>query len=75
MWLITALHVAAAAESAETMRCCASVTDISGHAIAGALVQAYQYPIQGRGVDPELVTNVTTGVDGKFEVTLRPYSP
>ncbi len=75
MWLITALHVAAAADSAETMRYGASVTDISGHVIAGALVQAYQYPTQGRGVDPELVTNVTTGVDAKFEVTLRPYSP
>jgi hypothetical protein len=75
MWLIASPHMAVAADNAETMRYCASVTDISGHAIAGALVQAYQYPTQGRGVDPELVTNVTSGVDGKFEVTLRPYSP
>ena len=75
IWLIASPHVAVAADNAETMRYCASVTDISGHAIAGALVQAYQYPTQGRGVDPELVTNATSGVDGKFEVTLRPYSP
>ena len=75
MWLIAAPHVAVAADSAGTIRYCASVTDISGHAIVGAVVQAYQYPTQGRSVDPELITNVTTGADGKFEVTLGPYSP
>jgi protocatechuate 3,4-dioxygenase beta subunit len=75
MWLIAAPHVAVAADSAETNRYCASVTDIGGHAIVGAMVQAYRYPAQGRGVDPELVTNVTTGVDGKYAMTLRPYSP
>ncbi|MCX6926450.1 MAG: carboxypeptidase-like regulatory domain-containing protein [Verrucomicrobia bacterium] len=73
--MIAAPHAAVAADSAETMRYGASVTDIGGHAIVGAVVRAYQYPTQGRSVDPELVTNVTTGANGKFEVTLRPYSP
>jgi protocatechuate 3,4-dioxygenase beta subunit len=78
MWLIALPHVAVAADSAETNRYCASVTDINGHAIAGAVVQVYQYPTQGRSVDPVLVTNVTTvttGAEGKFEVMLGPYSP
>jgi hypothetical protein len=75
IWLVAAPHVAVAADSAETMRYCASVTDISGHAIGGAVVQAYQYPTQGPGAGLELATNVTTGADGKFEVTLRPYCP
>jgi len=59
----------------DTFRYSARVTDSDGHAIAGALVDAYQYPEQGRNPDPELVTNVTTGAEGKFEVMLRPYSP
>lgn len=75
MWLSATPQVAVATDSAETIRYCASVSDLNGHAIVGAVVQAYQYPTQGRSVDPELVTNVITGADGKFEVTLRPYSP
>jgi protocatechuate 3,4-dioxygenase beta subunit len=67
--------LAAASDLAETTRYRASVADISGHAIPGAMVQVYEYRTQGRGADPELVTNVTSGADGKFEVALRPYSP
>src|ERR1035437_995118 len=75
LWLIAAPYVVVAADSAETIRYCASVTDTSGHAIVGAVVQAYQYPTQGPIAGPELATNVTTGADGKFEVTLHIYSP
>jgi protocatechuate 3,4-dioxygenase beta subunit len=72
---VAALRVAGATGSPETFRYSGRVTDSEGHAIAGATVEAYQYPEQGRSPDPELVTNIITGVEGKFEVTLRPYSP
>ena len=74
MWLTPAPRLAAASDLAETTRYRASVTDISGQAIPGAVVKVYEYRTQGRGANPELVTNVTSGADGKFEVVLRHYS-
>ena len=73
--VMAALRSGGAVNLPDTFRYSARVTDSDGHAIAGALVEAYQYPEQGRNPDPELVTNLTTGAEGKFEVTLGPYSP
>ena len=72
--VIPAVCSAAATDSPETFRYSTRVTDSAGRAIAGAVVEAYQYPEQGRSPGPELVTNLTTGTDGKFEVTLRTYT-
>jgi hypothetical protein len=72
---VAALGSAAAANPTETFRYRACVTDSDGHAIAGAVVEAYQYPEQGRSPDPELMTNLTICAEGKFEITPRPYSP
>jgi hypothetical protein len=74
MCLIAALAQAAAATSPEALRYCGCVTDGGGRAIAGAVVEAYRYPEQGRNPNPEVVTNVTTGADGKFEVVVPAFS-
>ena len=73
--VMAALRSGGAVNLPDTFRYSARVTDSDGHAIAGALVEAYRYPEQGRNPDAELVTNVTTGAEGRFEVMLRPYSP
>ena len=72
--VIAALDSAAAATSPEALRYAGCVTDSGGHAVAGAVVEAYHYPEQGRNPNPELVTTVTTGADGKFELTVPAYT-
>jgi len=59
----------AAANPPDTARYTGRVADSEGRPLAGAVVEGYQYPEQPPNLnpEPELVTNLTTGVDGKFE--------
>ncbi len=68
--IIAALGFTSVAISAETIRHGGCVTDSEGHPIAGAVVEVYEYP-EGRNATPQLMTNVTTGIDGRFELTRR----
>ena len=65
---------AATPNTSEMPRYYGCVTDSGGHAIPGAVVEAYHFPEQRRPLDPELLTNATTGADGKFEVSVPAYS-
>ncbi|HEY5913467.1 MAG TPA: carboxypeptidase regulatory-like domain-containing protein [Verrucomicrobiae bacterium] len=72
--VFAAFGLRAEASAAEAPRYYGSVTDSKGNGIAGAVVGAYHFPEQRPYPNPELLTNVITGVDGKFEVNVPAYS-
>jgi len=73
LYLLGTLLSPAATGPSEAGRYRASVIDLSGQPVAGAVVEVYRYPDE-RGRALKLAANVTTGADGKFEIPWVNYS-